>query len=187
VRMLPIIFIALLIFNNKVFSQVIESDSISESKKNKKEIYSSARKASVMSAILPGLGQGYNKKYWKIPIIYLGLGGFGYMFHVNNVEYKFYRKNLIALNDEDPSTNNTTFYNSSQLQSEKQRYQKSRDLGLIGMGIIYILNIIDANVDAHLKTFDVSDDLGINISPVLFYNEASINRFANGINLKITF
>ncbi len=142
-------------------------DSLEQRRELNKRIYGSPRKASIMSAILPGLGQAYNEKYWKIPVLYAGLGGFGYLFKVNNDEYNFYRKNLIAEYDDDPSTLNGTFLSGDQLQSQKTHYRRFRDLAVIGMGVLYILNIIDANVDAHLKTFDVTDDLSIAVSPWL--------------------
>lgn len=141
-----------------------------------------------MSTILPGLGQAYNKKYWKLPIIYAGLGGFGYMFVTNNEQYKFYRKNLIAANDDDPDTDNTTIYSSDQLQVQKVAYRKNRDFAAIGIAVIYILNIIDANVDAHLKTFDVSDDLSLNVAPWhSIYGSAGGYKTVTGLSLKLTF
>lgn len=144
----------------------------------------SARKASIYSAILPGLGQGYNKKYWKIPIVYAGIGGFAYMFYVNNIEYKFYRKNLLAETDSDPNTSNEIVgYDVSGLQSEKLRYKKMRDFGIIGCSLIYVFNIIDANVDAHLKTFDVTDNLSMQLKPRLIltaFNEPTV-----GLSIKL--
>lgn len=141
-----------------------------------------------MSAILPGLGQAYNKKYWKLPIIYAGLGGFTYMFITNNEQYKFYRKNLIALNDDDPNTDNTTRYSSDQLQVQKVAYRKNRDFAAIGIAVIYILNIIDANVDAHLKTFDVSDDLSIHVRPwQTIYSTGLGYKGAAGFSVKLNF
>lgn len=164
------------------------SDSLSLAKATHKKNYSGPRKASIMSAILPGLGQAYNKKYWKIPLIYGGLGGFGYMFVTNNQQYNFYRKNLIAENDEDPNTINTTRYSSDQLQVQKVSYRKNRDLAAIGIAVFYILNIIDANVDAHLKTFDVSDDLSIKIRPwQTIYFTGLGYKGAAGISVKLNF
>jgi hypothetical protein len=141
------------------------TDSIEQRRELKKRIYASPRKASMMSAILPGLGQAYNRKYWKIPVLYAGIGGFAYLFKVNNDEYNFYRKNLIAEYDDDPATLNTSYLSGDQLQSQKTHYRRLRDLAVLGIGALYILNIIDANVDAHLKTFDVSDDLSVAVSP----------------------
>jgi hypothetical protein len=163
-------------------------DSLSKVESTRKKNYSGPRKASIMSVILPGLGQAYNKKYWKIPIIYAGLGGFGYMFVTNNEQYNFYRKNLIAENDEDPNTLNTTRYSSDQLQVQKVAYRKSRDFAALGIAIMYILNIVDANVDAHLKTFDVSDDLSFQIKPwQTFYYNGTGYANASGLSLKLYF
>ncbi len=144
----------------------------------------SARKASIYSAILPGLGQAYNKKYWKIPIIYAGIGGFGYMFYSNHINYIYYRKNLLAVTDDDPNTNNEIAgYDQTGLQAEKLRYKKLRDVGIIGFSLVYIFNIVDANVDAHLKTFDVSDNLSLKIKPV--FTTTPNNNFGVGVGVKL--
>lgn len=140
-----------------------------------------------MSAILPGLGQAYNKKFWKIPIIYAGMGGFGYMFVSNNTEYTRYRQFLRAEYDGDPQTINSSGYTGDQLQALKLEHRRYRDFGAMGVGIIYILNIIDANVDAHLKTFDVSDDLSLQIKPhYTIYSTGTGFGPATGITLKLT-
>jgi hypothetical protein len=164
------------------------ADSAQMDKRKKKAIYSSARKASIMSAIVPGLGQVYNRKYWKVPVIYAGMAAFGYIFKVNNEQYRYYRKNLIAENDGKPETINQTRYSSEQLKTQKDQYQKSRDLGIIGIGAFYLLNIIDANVDAHLKTFDVSDDLSIRLTPFnIFYPKSNNFGTAHGLSVKLIF
>lgn len=161
-------------------------DSLALAKAEKKRNYSGPRRASIMSACLPGLGQAFNKKVWKIPIIYAGLGGFGYMFVVNNKQYNYYRNNLIREADGDPATLNTTRYDQSQLQIQKITYRKRRDVAAVGIVIIYILNIVDANVDAHLKTFDVSDDLSFRIEPwQSSYYIGNGVRTAAGLSLKL--
>ncbi|HQQ94837.1 MAG TPA: DUF5683 domain-containing protein [Bacteroidia bacterium] len=130
-----------------------------------KKVYTQARRATWMSVFLPGLGQAYNKKYWKIPIVYAGLGTFAYFFSVNNQEYNYYRNNLLAITDSDPNTQNSTPYSQDQLKTLKDQYKKNRDLSTIGFVAVYILNIIDANIDGHLASFDVSDNLGIRLEP----------------------
>src|SRR5207342_636009 len=134
-----------------------------------KRIYSRAHKATIFSAVLPGAGQVYNKKYWKVPIIYAALGGMGYLFYINNYDYNYYRTNLAAKYDNDSSTNNETPYSTDQLIELKKSYKKNRDLAIIGGSLVYLINIIDANVDAHLATFDVSDDLSMKLSPCTFH------------------
>lgn len=168
---------------------VLGKDTTPQTKTQKKATYSSARKASIMSAVLPGLGQAYNKKYWKIPIIYAGLGGFGYMFLTNNKQYNLYRANVIAYNDDDPSTvPSLPEYSSEQSQVLKLYYRKNRDFAVIGFSLIYLINIIDANVDAHLRTFDVSDDLSIHLEPwQSTYKINSGYRTATGLSIKLNF
>jgi len=165
-----------------------ERDSIAQHKAIREKNYSVPRRASLMSAILPGLGQAYNRKYWKIPIIYAGFGGLGYLFAVNQDQYKFYQKNLIAENDDDPNTTNETRWDGEDLRLQKVAYRKKRDIAGVGIALLYILNIIDANVDAHLKTFDVSDDLSLRIEPWHnIYNTGYSFRSAAGISLKLNF
>ncbi len=169
-----------------------QSDTVKvQSKATKKAIYGEARKASIMSAVLPGLGQAYNRKFWKLPILYAGLGGFGYLFYVNQQKFKYFSDNLRWENDSDPETLNNTdpLLNSDQLLSEKTLYRKRRDIGVIGIAIFYFVNIIDANVDAHLKTFDVSDDLSLKIKPYSNFTYSGSNKpvLHNGICLQLNF
>ncbi len=183
-----IIFFALS-FKGGAQNDSIAKDSVKVANKNKRAVYSNAKKATIMSMLLPGLGQVYNKKVWKVPIIYAGIGGFGYMFLKNNEQYTYYRKNLLAMYDSDSSTVNTTIYSADQLVIQKNGYKKNRDLAFIGVAVFYLLNIIDANVDGHLKTFDVSDDLSIHIDPWQTIN-VSQNGFGNcvtGLSIKLNF
>lgn len=183
-------FIILFSLFFSIFSfNAISQDTLKVEKKGKnKAIYYEARKATIMSAILPGLGQAYNKKWWKVPIVYAGIGGFGYLFYTNQQNFNFYGKNLKYENDGDPNTINETKYDSDQLLTLKNDYRKYRDLGIIGCVVIYALNIVDANVDAHLKTFDVSDDLSLQIKPYSnFYSFNNSSGFQTGITLNLRF
>lgn len=154
----------------------------------KKKVYSGPRKAAILSAVIPGLGQAYNKKYWKIPIIYAGMGTLGYFFVKNQNDYNYYRNNLIAVNDNDPATLNQTTYNSDQLVTIKTTFRKRRDLSGFGLGLIYVLNIIDANIDAHLKTFDIGDNLSLKITPKTDIIAHDYNGTLHcGISVKILF
>lgn len=128
--------------------------------------------AASFSAILPGLGQAYNKKYWKIPIIYTGIGTLGYLSARNNVYYQNFKKAYKELSATNPNgyyyLYNTTFTLSG-LDAGKNYYRRNRDLYAILTIGVYVLNIIDATVDAHLFDFDVSDNLSINIKPDYIY------------------
>lgn len=141
----------------------------------------SPKKATIYSAILPGLGQVYNKKYWKIPVIYIGFGTIGYFISWNNDKYRFNKIAYRHLVDDDPETriyekiealkyydldNPTHFSNFKDgLIKRKDYYRRNRDLLIISMVGFYGLNIIDASVDAHLFDFDISDDLTLRWSP----------------------
>jgi hypothetical protein len=128
------------------------------------------KKAAIMSACLPGLGQAYNKKYWKIPIIYAGLGGLGYGIYFNHNYYKKYSNALRIRYDDDVSTVDPyTSFSDDNLVTLKRTYQRWRDLCIIGSAALYTLNVIDAVVDAHLSSFDVSDDLSIHFRPGMQY------------------
>jgi|SRR5690554_308182 len=129
--------------------------------------FHSPKKATIMSAILPGLGQAYNKKYWKIPILYGGFALTGYYLNDNLKNIDKYKQAYIAETDGDPSTVNPTQYNTVQLNQLIDRYKQWRDLSYIAFAVIYALNIIDANVDAHLFYFDVSEDISLNWAPYL--------------------
>ncbi len=132
----------------------------------------SPKKAAIMSALLPGLGQAYNKKYWKIPIQYAGFAVAGWYLNDNLTNIQRYRTAFLAETDGDPATVNDTGFNRNQLEQLMDQYTEWRDLSYIAFGIIYILGIVDASVDAHLFYFDVSEDISMNIrphwSPLLF-------------------
>jgi hypothetical protein len=122
-----------------------------------------------MSACLPGLGQIYNKKWWKLPIIYAGFGGLGYAFWWNNKLVQEYKNSLHYRYDNDPNTIDTlSRYSDDNIITLKNYYQRYRDLSVIGMAALYTLQIVDACVDAHLATFDVSDDLSLNVCPRVY-------------------
>jgi len=166
----------------------------------------SPRKATIKSAIIPGWGQAYNKKYWKIPVIYAGFGALAYFIYFNNCKYLKYKTAYIqrvdndstTIDDFDPSYPNQCNqdkctksgpdcpkYTSSNLKILRDFYRRNRDLSVILTAFLYTINIIDATVDAHLYHFDVSDDLSLEAIP-LFYKTNSNTTFA-GINLILTF
>lgn len=120
--------------------------------------WSSPKKASVLSAILPGAGQIYNKKYWKAPVIYTLGGLLTYNFIQQNNYYLYYKKELLNVMN---GGTNPDGYSAQQLILLKNQNKKWRDLSAVGVFLVYVLNILDANVDAHLKQFDVSDNLSV--------------------------
>ena len=115
-------------------------------------------RAAFYSAIIPGLGQAYNKKYWKIPIVFGAIGTGVYFYNNNNQEYQRYRnaykQRLKGLDDEFKGQ-----YSDATLINAQRTFQRNRDLSLIVTIGLYVLNIVDANVDAHLRQFNVNDNL----------------------------
>jgi hypothetical protein len=151
--------------------------------------YHSPKKAALFSAVVPGAGQVYNKKYWKLPIIYGGFAGLAYAFNLNQRRYVTYRNALKSRLDQDPSTVDPyiTMYSDDQLTTLYQYYHRYRDLTVIGGAALYLLNIVDAAVDAHLFTFNVSDDLSLNIHPTLINTATGRNPYTTGIGFNIKF
>jgi hypothetical protein len=141
----------------------------------------SPKKATIMSAVLPGLGQVYNKKYWKVPIIYGGFAVAGYFVQWNLSEIDRF-KELYALNTDTDPTNDSDLPNDFLLDAISE-HKTWRDLSYISLAAIYILNIIDANVDAHLFYFDVGEDLTMNIQP--FVNPSQLPSAGLTLSLKL--
>ncbi len=133
----------------------------------------SAKKAAIMSACLPGLGQVYNGKWWKVPIVYAGLGGLGYMAWDNYTDYKTYLTAYkIKTGDLEEGVTPSEYelqlseyYQAGQLQSYKDSYRRNFELFCILTVAWYGLNIIDATVDGHLYNYDISDDLSLSVDP----------------------
>lgn len=129
----------------------------------------SPKKAAALSAMLPGLGQVYNKKYWKVPVIYGALAGLGYFFWYEQVQFDLftaaYHKSLAGNTTAiDPSLRR---YDTATLLEWKNYFNRYRDLSIIGISLVYVVNILDATVDAHLWHFEkkISDDLSLRVSP----------------------
>jgi hypothetical protein len=152
----------------------------------KKEINPLApSKAAFYSAVLPGLGQVYNKRYWKVPLAWGAVGGCiaGYSF--NNTQYNRFReafkRRRAGFIDEDFS-----FFSDTALQDAQERFQTDRDLFLLLTIVAYALNIVDANVDAHLKQYNVDEDLSLDFKPYFELNQ--ITQIPNyGIAMTIKF
>lgn len=146
----------------------------------------SPQRAALYSAILPGLGQAYNGKYWKIPIIYSIFTGMFFLARDNHVKYLDFRDAYINFDDEAKKpTWVSSVYQKADLKDRKDFYKRNRDLNIIIGGIIYLLNILDANVDANLMYFDIGDDLGLNIQPDMNYFQTSQkNQNISGFGIK---
>ncbi len=147
----------------------------------------SAHKATIYSLVLPGLGQAYNRKYWKIPIIYVGFGAFAYNFKINNDETKKFTEayRYVINKDSFPIDNEyiKRYPDPNDLLRGRDFYRRRVELTVIFSTVWYILNVIDAAVDAHFFDYDISDNLSLNIGPAFMMPAGRPDRFANGIRL----
>ena len=126
-------------------------------------------------ALVPGAGQIYNKKYWKLPIVYGGLGASGFLIYFYADLTSDYRKELVArLNNTDPAIKyfNPKFEDETDasILSNRDFYRRNMEISVAACAIVYLLSIIDASVDAHLYYYDVSDNLSLGIKPKLDFN-----------------
>jgi len=124
----------------------------------------SAHKASILSAVIPGAGQVYNKKYWKVPIIYASLATSIYFIKDNQSKLKTYQDAYITRTN-GGADDYIDIYNDSQLLTIADYYERNRDVSYIIAAAVYLLNIVDASVDAHLFDFDISEDLSLKTTP----------------------
>jgi hypothetical protein len=130
----------------------------------------SPTKATIMSACLPGLGQMYNKKYWKVPIIYAGFGVMSYFIYTNADEYINYKCAYIESAQGTMNGNYSSLvqrYTTADLLSAREYYRRNLEISILLTAVWYILNILDATVDAHLYTFNISQSLTMRVEPAL--------------------
>jgi hypothetical protein len=146
-------------------------------------------RALLYAAVIPGSGQVYTKKYWKLPLVYGGIGVTAYAIDLYQDGYLKYRGELFYnLNnglESDGSLNPNTGFTTSQLRTIVDRYRRERDFMIIIMVGVYILQMIDAHVDTHLKEFDVNPNLHVRFEPA-FSNDMLTGRMG-GVSLKIRF
>ena len=129
------------------------------------------------SVICPGLGQVYNRSYWKVPIIYGGGAVFAYLIQWQGRMYKEYSNAYYDFMDNDPNTNSyesifrningTDEWKAKTLKQKRDYYRRYRDMCVFGVSLLYVLNVLDAFVDGHLYDFNVSEDLSLHVEPVV--------------------
>ena len=162
------------------------------------------KRAMWLALVLPGAGQIYNRKYWKLPIVYGGFVGCAYALRWNNQMYRDYSQAYLDLMDDDPNTQsyNQFLHLGAQIDdSNKARYQKLfksrkdtyrrwRDLSVFCLIGVYALSVIDAYVDASLSEFDISKDLSLRVEPTIISNNRERNPLKSnslGINCSLNF
>lgn len=166
----------------------------------KKIFNPSPTRAVWLSALFPGLGQIYNRRYWKLPIIVGGFMGLGYGMNWNNTQYQDYSRAYRDLLDNDPSSNSyMNFFPpnvsedsldktwlTSVMKSRKDYYRRNRDLCIICMVGVYLLCMVDAYVDASLAHFDISPNLAMELAPAVMV-EPGLRLPKLGLNWGFTF
>lgn len=157
-----------------------------------------------LALVLPGAGQIYNRKFWKLPIIYGGFLGCIYALTWNNMMYKDYSQAYLDIMDDDPGTasynkflhlgNTITKDNEERykeiFRSRKDKYRRWRDMSFFVMLGVYAISVIDAYVDAELSVFDISNDLSLTIEPAVIPNHGGgslLDRQSLGVSCKLNF
>ena len=147
-----------------------------------------AKRAMWLAIVLPGAGQIYNRKYWKLPFVYGGFVGCAYAMRWNNQMFRDYSQAYMDIMDDDPTTESYknflhlgTEINESNLaryqeifRKRKNRYRRWRDLSVFATIAVYALSVIDAYVDASLSEFDISEDLSLRVAPVVMGNDGAM-------------
>ena len=148
-----------------------------------------AKRAMWLAIVLPGAGQIYNRKYWKLPFVYGGFVGCAYAMRWNNQMFRDYSQAYMDIMDDDPNTQSYNQFlhlgakiDSSNLEryqrlfkNRKDKFRRWRDLSFFCLVGVYAISIIDAYVDASLSEFDISKDLSLRVEPTI------INRSNNGL------
>lgn len=168
-------------------------------------------RATMLAVALPGLGQIYNRKYWKVPLVYAGFGGLVYAISFNSKEYNIYLKAYQDFTDKipqtksyidliknvDPSTYDPVLFPKSAVPSSTEWYKERmlrqvdyfkryRDLSYIGIAAWYLFTVLDANVDASLFNYDVKDDIEVKVQPVVVRVGGQADPVVN-LSLRLTF
>ena len=155
-------------------------------------------KATWLAVVFPGGGQIYNRKYWKLPIVYGGFAGCAYALSWNNKMFRDYSQAYVDYMDDDPNTNSyldfirdpSSVNNlESLLKRRKDYYRRYRDISVFAFIGVYLLSIIDAYVDAELSNFDITPDLSMRVEPTVINNQRS-NFFgskSNAVGLQCSF
>ena len=160
---------------------------------------SSVKKATTLACIFPGAGQIYNKSYWKVPFVVGGFASMIYCIDWNNRGYQRFKKAYALLADYDahpdkypdgPTDEFKGRYSADFIRNLRNNFRRNRDLCIIISAGLYVLQIVDAHVDAHLKDYDISDDLTMNLEPLVNYTYVPTlqgNRPVFGFNMSLNF
>ena len=175
---------------NKEISVIIDTTKQVSSSVKAKQWVPNPKRALWLAIVIPGGGQIYNRKYWKLPLVYGGFMGCLYAMSLNNSQYKDYSQAYLDLTDSDPLTDSYKRFQHLGVQIEKNKeryieifknrknkYRRWRDLSFFVLCGVYALSVIDAYVDAELSVFDISSDLSLKVEPTILNNHTSRNPF----------
>ena len=179
----------------------IKTDSIQKGiPQPKKRVIPDSNRSVWLALVFPGGGQIYNRKYWKLPIVYGGFVGCTYALSWNNKMYKDYSQAYLDIMDDDPNTKSYEDFlpmNSSIAGQEerfkeifrkrKDAYRRQRDLSIFSFIGVYLLSVIDAYVDAELSDFDITKDIGLRVEPAVFNDAKSKNFGSVGLQCSLKF
>jgi len=206
-KIVVIFFLQLFCVNQNIYAQ----DTLTVSRHVKHKFQAEPLKATMMAVVFPGLGQVYNRKFWKIPVVYAGFGGLMYSVAFNSSRYATYLKAYQDFTDAIPETDsylvlipadastydpvkhpltydpsNASYYRDGliRLVDYHKRY---RDLSYIGIAGWYLISILDANVDASLFNYDISDNLDIAVAPFQFTQPGGYMGAGVNVSLRINF
>ena len=166
----------------------------------KKRFIPNSNRAVWLAMVFPGAGQIYNRKYWKLPIVYGGFVGCAYALNWNNKMYKDYSQAYLDIMDDDPNTKSYEDFipGSYNLTGQEERfkeifrkrkdmYRRQRDLSIFCFIGVYLLSIVDAYVDAELSDFDISKDLSLKVEPAMFNDGKSKDFNSVGLQCSLKF
>jgi hypothetical protein len=142
-------------------------------------------RAAILSAVLPGAGQAYNKQYWKIPLIYGGFVALGHYTRYNDRLYKSFRSAYAAETDVDPNTVNPYPVSGDVLNFNSQILRRDRDYLMIMTALFYLINIADAHISAHLHEFQINEALSMRVQPAI--QPSTLFSRSVGVSISINF
>jgi hypothetical protein len=202
-----LLILQLIILQQSGFAQ----DTLSVSNHHRKEFKAEPLRATMLAVAFPGAGQIYNRKFWKIPVVYAGFGVLFYTAGMNSSRYSTYMKAYQDFTDQIPETDsyiklipadpetydpvlhpdtydpsNASYYKDGMLRLVDY-YKRYRDLSYIGIAAWYLISILDANVDASLYNFDISDNLNITMAPIIVPLPGGLKGAGLSASIRVTF
>jgi Family of unknown function (DUF5683) len=154
-----------------------------------KKGYPNPTKAMVFSFVIPGAGQFYNKKYWKVPIVWGAYGLMIYFIDFSSTQYNFFKQEYIYAVDGDGNTESKLMtikgWGEDDIKSERDLYRKRMELSYIGLAAVALLSGVDAYVDAHLMGFDVSEDLTMRVRPKVDFMSFEGSSIGVGVSFNL--